>query len=118
MTTIKIDYNNLLIEIEGINKILSLKSKLTIPLTHILSVSQRLDEAKKWLGIKGLKKIAGANLPGIISEGTFYDKGRIFLDIHHPEKTISIFLKDEKYKEIIIEVDNPKQVIDEIKNSL
>ncbi len=114
MTTVTSDSENIIIEMEGIDKILALKSHLKIPINHISSVSQNTKDAKKWLGIKGIKKIAGSNLPGIISEGTFYDNEMVFLEIHHPEKTISIFLKDEKYKEIIIEVNNANQIINDI----
>ena len=114
MTKINFNNNNLVIEIEGIDKILSLKSHMKIPIIHILSVSHTTAEAKEWLGIKSLRKIAGSNIPGLISEGTFYDQGKIFLDIHHPENTISIKLKDERYKEIIIEVENPKDSIQSI----
>jgi hypothetical protein len=121
MTKISFSDNNLVIEIEGVDKILSLKSHIEIPITHVLSVSQTTDEAKKWLGLKGIRKIVGSNIPGLISEGTFYDQGKVFLDIHKPENTISIKLKDEKYREIIIEVENPEENIlsiqDFIKNN-
>lgn len=68
------------------------------------------------MGLKGIKKLAGSNIPGLISEGTFFDHGLVFLDIHHPENTISIMLKDEKYKEIIIEVENPEENINSIQD--
>jgi len=118
MTKISFESNNLVIEIEGIDKILSLKSHITIPASHIISVSLSSEEAKKWLGIKGIKKLAGSNIPGLVSEGTFYDKGMVFLDINHTHNTISIFLKDEKYKEIIIEVENPIESINSIQDFL
>lgn len=118
MTKFSFENNNLVIEIEGVDKILSLKSHLTIPASHIISISRSSEEAKKWLGIKGIKKLAGSNIPGLISEGTFYDKGMVFLDIHRTDSTISIFLKDEKYREIIIEVENPIESINSIQDFL
>jgi hypothetical protein len=31
--------------------------------------------------------------------------------VHHPEKTIVIDLHDERYKELIVEVDDPKTAV-------
>ena len=114
MTKISFNKQKVIIEIEGIDKILALKSSIEIPIEHILSVSKADDIAKKWLGIKGIKKIAGSNLPGVISKGTFYDKGRVFLDIHHPENTILLSLRNDKYTEIIVEVEDRDNIINEI----
>ena len=114
MTDISFEEHKIIIKIEGIDKILSLKSEISVPIEHILSVSKADDIAQKWLGIKGIKKLAGSNLPGVISEGTFYDKGRVFLDIHHPENTILLTLRNDKYKEIIVEVKDRDNVINEI----
>jgi hypothetical protein len=118
MTSIKIEDDNIVIEMIGIDKVLSLKSRIDIPAKHILSASQNIEESKKWLGIKGMKKILGSNIPGIISDGTFYDHGRFFLDVHNPENTISIILKDEKYKEIIVEVENPQETLELINKKI
>ena len=116
MTKISFNKQKVIIEIEGIDKILALKSSIEIPIEHILSVSKADDIAKKWLGIKSITKIkiGGTQLPGVITEGTFYDKGRVFLDIHHPENTILLSLRNDKYKEIIIEVKDRDNVINEI----
>jgi hypothetical protein len=43
---------------------------------------------------------------------TFYQDGkRVFWDVHHPEKTIVIDLHDERYKELIVEVDDPAEAV-------
>ena len=40
---------------------------------------------------------------------TFYqDDKRVFCDVHHPEKTIVIDLHDERYNELVVEVDEPQ----------
>jgi len=50
----------------------------------------------------------GTNVPGVITAGTFYQDGkRVFWDVHNPEKTIIIDLHDERYNELVVEVDDP-----------
>ena len=58
-------------------------------------------------------------LPGVIRAGTFYrDGNRAFWDVHHPEKTIVIDLHDERYKELVLEVDDPEAAVRLIQNAL
>jgi hypothetical protein len=64
-------------------------------------------------------KVAGTDLPNIFRAGTFYQQGEwVFWDVHHPEKTIVIQLEHERYKKLIVEVENPEQEIQKIKRSL
>jgi hypothetical protein len=43
--------------------------------------------------------------PGVLTAGTFYQDGkRVFWDVHNPENTVMIELKDERYNEVIVEV--------------
>jgi hypothetical protein len=47
-------------------------------------------------------------VPGVITAGTFYQEGeRVFWDVHDPESTVVIQLKDERYVRLVIEVDDP-----------
>ena len=47
-------------------------------------------------------------MPGVITAGTFYQEGeRVFWDVHDPESTVVIQLKDERYVRLVIEVDDP-----------
>jgi hypothetical protein len=44
----------------------------------------------------------------VITAGTFYQEGkRVFWDVHDPEQTIVIELMDDRYDELIIEVEDP-----------
>jgi hypothetical protein len=90
------------LEVQGLDKLWALKSRLEIPLAHIRGVRADPQVAHGWWhGIKA----PGTNLPGVLTAGTFYQHGkRVFWDVHDPEKTIVIELKDERYDELIIEV--------------
>ncbi len=106
----------LLLEVEGADKIWALKSRLEIPLKHIANVKIDLEIAKSWY--HGLKS-PGTSIPHVITAGTFYQAGkRVFWDIHNPEKTIVIELHDEKYNELVIEVENPDLFLDELSDAI
>lgn len=103
---------NLILHVEGADKLWAFKSELTIPLKHIVDI--RIDEevVKGWW--RGFK-VPGTNLPGVITAGTFYQDGkRVFWDIHNPEAAVVITLEDESYNELVIEVEDPRQFIRDI----
>jgi hypothetical protein len=116
MIEITIDGNNLIFEVEGWDKVWSLRSKLTIPLVHIKGAYLDPEPAMGWFD--GLK-ISGTALPNIFRAGTFYQHGEwVFWDVHQPEKTIVIELEHETYKKLIIEVADPAGEVQKIRTAL
>jgi hypothetical protein len=106
MVDVKLEGDRVIFEIEGWDKLWALKSRLEIPLDHIKSVKVDDDAAKGWWhGVK----LGGADLPGVITAGTFYAKGRlVFFDTHAPDNTIVVELDDhEKYDRLILQVADP-----------
>ncbi|MHB8652203.1 MAG: hypothetical protein ACYC8S_03675 [Minisyncoccota bacterium] len=116
MTTLHIEQSNLTINVEGADKIWALKSYLTIPLLHIARVEYNPEVARGWWhGIR----LPGTYVPGVITAGTFYHhKEWAFWDVHNPEKTIIITLKDERYQKLVIEVKDTALAITEINEAL
>ena len=106
----------LTLHVRGADKLWAFKSSLEIPLVHIASVRADPEAARGWYhGIR----IPGTNVPGIITAGTFYQDGkRVFWDVHSPEKTIVIDLHDERYNELVVEVDDPEEAVRLIQNAL
>jgi hypothetical protein len=92
-------------EVEGMDKLWALKSRLEIPLAHIRGVRADPEVARGWWhGIR----MPGTQLPGVITAGTFYQAGkRVFWDVHDPERTVVVELADERYDELIVEVADP-----------
>lgn len=100
---IKIDGNNLVFEISGIDIVLAIRRTITIPLEHIVSVST---EKVPWAIFQQLK-VLGSNLPGIVKDGTFLTgDGIAFFEMHHQDKCITVTLNHELYKKIIFEVED------------
>jgi hypothetical protein len=106
----------LMLHVRGADKLWAFKSSLEIRLVHIAGVRADPEAASGWYhGIR----MPGTNVPGVITAGTFYQDGkRVFWDVHNPEKTIVIDLHDERYNELVVEVNDPDAAVKLIQNGL
>lgn len=113
--TVRIEGDDVVLELHGVDEFLSFKRSIRIPLKHIKSVSAEpvsWDEFNAW-------KLVGANLPHVIKDGLFLSKeGKIFFEMHHPEKCITLTLDHESYKEVVFEVDDKESVVMLIENAI
>ena len=116
MVDLSIAEGKLTLHVRGADKLWAFKSSLEIPLVHIAGVRVDAEAARGWYhGIK----MPGTNMPGVITAGTFYHDGkRVFWDVHHPEKTIVIDLDDERYQQLVVEVDDPEGAVTLIQSAL
>ncbi|HEV7703183.1 MAG TPA: hypothetical protein VGO46_02780 [Gemmatimonadaceae bacterium] len=109
MVIISVDGEKAVFEVEGIDKLWALRSRLEIPLAHIKSVTADTAIAHGWWhGVR----LLGTNIPGLLTAGTFHrDGNNVFWDVHNPERTIVLELDHEFYDKLIIEVADPEQAI-------
>lgn len=116
MVDITIANGVLSLHVRGADKLWAWKSSLEIPLQHVLGVRADPTVARGWWhGIR----MPGTNLPGVITAGTFYQHGqRVFWDVHDPENTVVIELRDERYNELIVEVADPAAVVETVKAAM
>jgi hypothetical protein len=116
LVDLSIAEGKLTLHVRGADKLWAFKSTLEIPLVHITSARADPEVARGWShGIR----MPGINVPGVITAGTFYQDGkRVFWDVHRPEKTIVIDLQDERYNELVVEVDDPDAAVKLIQNAL
>ena len=97
--------NEFVFEIKGAHKFWALKSEIRIPTEHILNVYQDESKIKNF----NLAKIIGTNMPYGLHAGTFYQNGGIiFMDVSDKKNAIIVDLEDEKYKQLIVEVEDPE----------
>lgn len=116
MVTISLTASTAVFEVEGIDKLWALRSRLELPLAHITAVRADPSVAQGWW--HGLR-LAGTNVPGLLTAGTFYQHGGlVFWDVHDPERTIVIDLDHEHYRALIIEVAEPERVVAELQARL
>jgi hypothetical protein len=112
MVTVSFSPATAIFEVEGLDKLWSLRGRLEIPLAHIAGVRADPSVAHGWW--HGLR-LGGTNLPGVLTAGTFYHEGGfVFWDVHDPEGTIVVDLEHEHYRALVIEVAHPRQVAADI----
>ena len=116
MVDVTVQGDKITFEVEGWDKLWALKSKLEIPIAHVKSALYDESAAKGWWhGVR----LGGSDLPGVITAGTFYRKGRlVFYDTHKPENTIVVELDHEHYDQLILQVRNPETAVKEINEAV
>jgi hypothetical protein len=113
---LSISDGNLVLHVRGADKLWAFKSSLEIPLAHITAITADPAIAHGWW--HGLR-MPGTNIPGVLTAGTFYQDGkRVFWDVHNPDNTVVIGLRDERYNELIVEVPDPKAAVELVKAAL
>jgi hypothetical protein len=109
MAKVEINGDTLEIRVTGVDRILALKSTVSVPLTHVSGVDQDVEEAS--VVFHGLK-LPGTGLPGVVTAGSFLKKGEwTFWDVHDPAKPVIIRLQDEHYSRLVIGVDDPAATV-------
>ena len=100
-TYVDVHGDHLVVDVRGAEKAMRLLSRLHIPLEHVRGAESDPEiEHTLWRGWR----IPGVHLPGVR-----------FYDVHgHPERTIVIHLTDETYDRLIVEVQDPAEVVAKI----
>jgi hypothetical protein len=113
---LSISDGKLVLQVRGADKLWAFKSSLEIPLAHVAEIRADPAIAQGWYhGIR----MPGTNIPGVLTAGTFHHDGkRVFWDVHHPEDTVVIELRDERYNQLIVEVADPAAAVALVKNVL
>jgi hypothetical protein len=113
--SIEIKGDLLLVHIQGSDRLWALKSRMELPLTNVIGATSATAEAREWL--HGLR-LGGTHVPGVVSAGRFYSDGKwAFWDVHDPDKAIAIELRDERYSQLVIEVDDPDEEIQRVRQT-
>jgi hypothetical protein len=100
--------------VEGLDKLWAFRSELEIPLAHITGVDVSPELVGTWW--HGFKVI-GTDVPGLFAAGTFFYHGElVFWDVRHPEQTIIVALDHERYKKLIVEVEDPASTAAMLRN--
>jgi len=115
MVNVSLDGATLRLTIEGMDQIWALKSTLSFRIEHISEVTRDPAGIHDWW--KGLR-MGGTQMPGLIAGTFLYHGDRVFWDVHNPGNAIGITLFDERYKELIFEVEDPEGVVDMIRQAL
>jgi len=116
MVTIHVDGDQAVFEVQGLDKLWAFRSRLEIPLAHIVGVEANADQVGRWW--HGFK-VFGTDVPGLFAAGTFrYEGELVFWDVHDPANAIILSLDHERYKKLIIEVEDPAGAVDRLRSAM
>jgi hypothetical protein len=112
MVDMSVADGKLLLHVRGADKLWAFKRSLEIPLEHVAGIRADPAIARGWW--HGLKT-PGTSIPGVLTAGTFYQDGkRDFWDVHDPDNTVDIDLRDERYNQLVVEVANPDAAVEQV----
>jgi len=116
MVDLSVSDGKLVLHVQGADRLWAFKSSLEIPLEHVTGITADPTIARGWWhGIR----MPGTSIPGVITAGTFYQHGKqVFWDVHNPDNTVMIELKDERYNELVVEVADPSFAVELVKGEL
>ncbi len=115
MAEVYVSDGTLTVEMQGLDKLWALKSRLDIPMKNVTAVEINPKMAH---GKKGFR-VPGTHLPGVITAGTFIlDGDRVFWNVRDPDQAIVIHLHDERYARLIVQVDEPAVTVATLQRAL
>jgi hypothetical protein len=104
-TFVEVHEDHIVVDVRGTDKAFTLLSRLRIPVEHV--VRAEADPNIEWSVWRGWR-VPGVHVPGVR-----------FYDMHgHRDKTIVIWLKDETYDRLIVEVQYPGEVVAKINDAV
>jgi hypothetical protein len=116
MVDVRVEGNRVVFEVEGLDKLWSMRSRLEIPLSHVTQVESDPAQVGGWW--RGFR-LLGTYVPGVLAAGTFfYHQELVFWDVHDPARTIIVSLDHEHYKKLIIEVADPQAAVSQLRAAL
>ena len=104
-THVDVHGDHLVVSVRGKELAMTFLSDLRIPLEHVRGVEADPEiEHMLWRGWR----VPGVHVPGVR-----------FYDVHgHRDKTIVIHLKDETYDRLVVEVQDPDEVVTKVNEAL
>ncbi len=106
------------VTIEGVDRVLSLRTHIDVPLSHVRGARVDPEAAHE---IFRSVKVAGARIPGVVTAGSFYGTGGdgwTFVDVHDPTRVVVVDLDHEHYRSLILQVDDPPGAVAVITSAL
>jgi hypothetical protein len=104
-TYVEVHEDHLLVNIRGVERAMTLLSSLRIPLEHVRGAEADPEvEHTLWRGWR----LPGVHVPGVR-----------FYDVHgHRDKTVVIHLQDENYDRLVVEVQEPAEIVAKINDAV
>jgi hypothetical protein len=113
MAIVDITPATLIIRITGMHGLWALRSRLEVPLAHVVDAEVAPSLVLPWI------RLLGTSMPGAIHAGTFLRGRKLgFCDVRHRDRAIAINLAGERYARLVIEVEDPHGTVAAIRRAL
>jgi len=111
MVSIITNENEFVFEILGSHKFWAFENTIKVPKNKVVKAYQNPNEFTFWIGWK----MPGTQVPWVITAGTYIKKvKRNFWDVCNKKNAIIVELTDSYYHKLIIEVENPELVMQQL----
>ena len=107
--------DRLTVELRGLSRLWALRKGLTAPLAHVRGATADPGARREPKGGRS----PGLHVPGIAAVGTFHRDGeRTLWEVYRGERAVVIQLSDEPYDRIVVEVRDPRSVVEQINRAV
>jgi hypothetical protein len=117
MMTIDVNNGELDITLSGWDRVWTLKQHLSIPLTHVKSVQVQSPPRMNWKNLRA----PGTWWPGTIRAGSYWSWKThewSFWNVRKGQRAVVIDLKGEKYARLVLEVEDPDEVMKRVRKAI
>jgi hypothetical protein len=121
MASIEITAHDLVVRVHGVDRVLALRSSVTVPLAHVAGVREHAEEANYDDAVKDSGRGIGTFVRGRVAAGILrLPDGRSFYDVHDPRKAIVVDLRSEPFEHLVVQVDgeSPEAAAERIRDAL
>lgn len=120
MAEIEVTGSSLIVRVKGTHKLLALKSRLEVPLEHVVGIEWDPETARKGWSSKWFRGLRfGTRAPGRLKAGRFHEsEGWSFWDVGDPEKAVLVHLKNERCERLVLEVSDPLSTVAAVKQAI
>ena len=107
MASIELTPRELILRVHGVDRVLAMRSSVSVPLTHVDGVREHAAEADFDNAVRDSGRGIGTFVRGRLAAGTLrLPDGRAFYDVHDPGKAIVVDLRSEFFEHLVVEIDD------------
>jgi hypothetical protein len=120
VASFEVTADSLVLHIDGLDRVRAFKNRVEVPLDHVVSVAFDPDDTRREMDAFWKETfMPGAIAPSHSLVGAFTEHGdRIFWDVHHSARAVTINLAHDRYKKIIAEVDDPRVTAESLQQAV
>jgi hypothetical protein len=115
VTVIDLAGDQLVVTMQGLDRLWSLRSRIAVPLAHVRGATADPGITRESAGFR----VPGTHLPGVITAGTYVKDGRrTFWNLRNSQQAVVIELTGERFSRLVLGVDDARAIAERIERVL